>query len=89
MDDWLNTSRVTRTREATVSDQEGQVSEVSGLVPDSAPNVGDVAPDAAASDHVAQGRPRNYSGDRPEQDDPLRATGEDGSASDPTSDGDA
>lgn len=67
-----------------MSDSDGQVSEVSGLAKDTTPNLGDSAPDAAASDHVAQGRPRNYSGDRPEQDDPLRAKGEDGGAAEAT-----
>jgi hypothetical protein len=67
-----------------MSDQQGEVSEVSGLQPDSAPNVGDTAPDAAASDHVTQGEPKNYSGKRPEQDDPLRA-GQPGPDSDDSS----
>lgn len=64
-------------RVTTVSDQQGEVSEVSGLHPDSAPNLGDSAPAAEESDHVAQGEPRSYGNDRPEEDDPLRTGADD------------
>lgn len=64
-----------------MSDQQGEVSEVSGLGQDSEPNVGGTAPDAAATDQVAQGEPRNYSGDKPEEEDSLRS-GEAGQDSD-------
>lgn len=60
-----------------MSDQQGEVSEVSGLQPDSAPNLGDTAPTAEQSDHVAQGEPRSYGDDRPEEDDPLRTGADD------------
>jgi hypothetical protein len=60
-----------------MSDQQGEVSEVSGLLPDSAPDLGDESPPAEEVDHVAQGEPRNYSSDRPEDDDPLRSGADD------------
>lgn len=60
-----------------MSDQEGQVSEVSGLQADSVPNLGDAAPSAEESDHIAQGAPRNYGDDKPEEDDPLRTGADD------------
>lgn len=66
-----------------MSDQQGEVSEVSGLAPDSAPNLGDVSPDAEDVDHVAQGHPKNYSGERPQADDPLRTGAEDDPDQDP------
>lgn len=62
-----------------MSDGQGEVSEVSGLTTDSAPNLGDSSPSAAEVDHVAQGEPRNYSEDRPSTDDPLRTGAEDDS----------
>lgn len=60
-----------------MSDQHGEVSEVSGLHADSAPNLGDSAPPADESDQVAQGEPRNYGDERPEEDAPLRREADD------------